>query len=418
MKKLSSILILFVCLIASTVSAQVQAVRAFDVYDSVGINTHWTYGSPYQYLPQFSALIVKMQDAKIHHFRDGELWAGYNTPNWVTSMYMQLDAAGLKANLIISSPQTVDQLESGLRMYPGLESIEMMNEWDYNGGANWVASAQQMLPVAHQAGVDLGVPVLGPSLVAASSFSRLGNVSRYLTYGNVHDYQGNRNPETPGWGGGVDAEGHGYGSILWNHDMAHQYAPGLPVISTETGFQTGSPTGTIPETIEGTYAPRAYLSRYNRGTKRTYLYQLIDDPYGWSSYGLLRYDLSAKPAYTAIANMQEMLQDSDAPFTPGKLPYTLKGNTNGVETVLVQKTGGQYWLAVWLNQPIWDVDQNVATPVPAQQVTLTISNGMDAGFAALFQPDGTMKKVWPGTSNYTFEANSCITLIRIDWPGR
>ena len=148
------------------------------------------------------------------------------------------------------------------------------------------------------------------------------------------------------------------------------------------------------------------------------MYELIDDPNGWSSYGLLRYDLSPKPAYTSIANMQELLADSNAPFTPGKLPYTLSGNTASVESLLVQKSGGQYWLAVWLNQSIWDVNHHVATPVPPQQVTLTISNGMDAGFAAFFQPDGTVKKAWPGISKYTFNASSCVTLIRIYWPGK
>jgi hypothetical protein len=417
LKKLVSVLIVFVCSISSTVSAQVQAVRDFDVYDSVGVNTHWTFGSPYQYLPNFDLLIRKMQNAGIHHFRDGEQWSGYNTPTWVTSMYTQLDAAGLRGDLTIKYPQTIDQLESGLRKYPGLESIEMMNEWDINGGTNWISSLQQMLPIAHQAGADLGVPVLGPAFVQPSSFSKLGDVSQYLTYGNVHDYQGNRNPETPGWGG-LDAEGNAYGSILWNMDMAHEYAPGRPVISTETGFQTGSLSNEIPDTVEGTYAPRVYLARFKRGIKHTYMYELIDDPYSWSTYGLLHYDLSPKPAYAAIANMQELFEDTNAPFTPGKLPYTLSGNTANVETLLVQKSGGQYWLAVWLNQSIWDVNHHVATPVPPQQVTLTISNGMDAGFAAFFQPDGTVNKAWPGTSKYTFNVSSCVTLIRIYWPGK
>ncbi len=417
MKKLIFGLIAFVCLGVLTSSAQVQAVRDFDVYDSVGVNTHWTFGSPYQYLPNFDTLINKLQDAGIHHFRDGEQWAGYNTPSWVTSMYTQLSAAGLRGNLVIAYPQTLDQLESGLRKYPGLESIEMMNEWDINGGSNWVSTAKQMLPIAHQAGLDLAVPVLGPALVQSSSFSKLGDLSEYLSYGNIHDYQGNRNPETNGWGG-LDAEGNAYGSILWNQDMAHKYAPGRSVISTETGFQTGSQSSKIPETVEGTYAPRVYLARFKRGIKRTYIYQLVDDPNGASTYGLLRYDLSPKPAYTAIANLQEMLEDSNAPFTPGKLPYTLTGNTANVETLLLQKSGGQFWLAVWVNKSIWDVDLHTATPVPSQQVTLTISNGMNAGFAVSFNPDGTVKKAWPGASKYTFNAGSCITLIRVFWPGK
>ena len=210
-----------------------------------------------------------------------------------------------------------------------------------------------------------------------------------MEYANVHDYQGNRNPETPGWGGGVDAQGNGYGSILWKPDMAHEYAPGLPVISTETGFQTGTSGSTTPETVEGTYAPRVYLARFKRGIRRTYMYELIDDPNGWSSYGLLRYDLSPKPAYTAIQNLQEILQDNDTAFTPGKLAYTLSGNTSGVETLLMQKSDGQYWLALWLKGSIWDVNHGVATSLAPQQVTLTLKKGVTARYAAFFQPDGT-----------------------------
>ena len=79
MQNQSYIVALFVFLFASAGSAQVQAVRDFDVYDSVGVNTHWTYGSPYQYLTQFTVLIGKMQKARIHHFRDGEWGNGLNT---------------------------------------------------------------------------------------------------------------------------------------------------------------------------------------------------------------------------------------------------------------------------------------------------------------------------------------------------
>jgi hypothetical protein len=412
---------LSVCFIAFSASAQIPAVRAYDVYESVGVNTHWTYGAPYQYLPHFTALIGKVQEAGIHHFRDGEWGNGLDTQPWITSMYTQLNQAGLKANLIVvgnNNSITAAQLTADLKLYPGLESIEFPNEWDINGGSNWVSSAQILLPHIWAAGNNLGVPVLGPSLTQASSFSKLGNVSRYMDYANVHDYQGNRNPETQGWGGGVNAEGNGYGSILWNADMAHEYAPGLPVISTETGFQTGVAGSTVPETVEGTYAPRVYLARFKRGIKRTYMYALIDDPHGWSSYGLLRYDLSPKPAYTAIQNMQHILEDNSTQFTAAPLSFTLSGNTSGVETLLMQKSGGQYWLALWIHKSIWDVDQGIATPVPSQQVTLTLANGMTVGYAAFFQPDGSVRKVWPGTANYTFNASSCVTMLRIFWPGR
>jgi hypothetical protein len=405
-----------VVVLGSSLNAQVQAYRSYDVYDSVGVNTHWTYGAPYQYLPQFSTLVSLMQQAQIRHDRDSEWGNGVDTTPWVTSMWSQLNAAGIKTDLIgvgNNNGQTLAQLEADLKLYPGIEAIEAPNEWDLNGGSTWVSTMLAKLPILHQAGVDLNLPVIGPSLVEGSSFSQLGDVSQYLTYGNIHDYQGGRNPESSGWGGGVSAEGNGYGSILWNVDMAHEYAPGLPVMATETGAQTGTTGGTIPETVEGTYAPRLYLASFLSGVPRTYIYELIDAPYGWSSYGLLRYDLSPKPAFTAISNLLSILQDVDTQFTPESVNYTLTGNLSGVDTLLVQKSAGDFYLAVWLNGSIFDTNAFVATPIAPQQLSLSISDGFIVSGVYSFNPDGAVTTASANQATYTVNANSCVTLLHI-----
>lgn len=409
-------LTVFLC---SALNAQVQAYRSYDVYDSVGVNTHWTLGLPYHYLNNFSTLVSKLQQANIHHIRDGQWGSGSNTTPWVTSMWSQLDAAGIKSNLIVTSNnnlnQTAAQLEADLKLYPGLESIEAMNEWDLGGGPGWVTSMLTRLPVLHQVGTDLGVPVIGPSLVEASSFARLGDISRYISYGNIHDYQGNRNPETPGWGGGYSADGHQYGSVLWNVDMAHEYAPGLPVVATETGWQTGTVASKLPETVEGTYAPRVYLGAFNRGVPRTFMYELIDDPYGWTSWGLLHYDLSPKPAFTAISNLLNLLKDDSTQFTPESLNYSITGNTKGLETMLVEKNAGDFYLALWLNGSIYDPDKQVATPIAPQQVTVAIPAGLIVSDVTSFKPDGSVTTSISNQSSYTANANSCVTMLHVTY---
>lgn len=415
--KIRSLLLPFAAVLCSALNAQIQANRSYDVYDSVGVNTHWTAGLPFQYLQSFSTLVSKLQQANIHHIRDGQWGSGSNTQPWVTSMWSQLNAAGIKSNLIIVSnnnlSQTVQQLDADLKLYPGLESIEVMNEWDLGGGPDWVNSMLARLPVLHQVGVDLGVPVIGPSLVEGSSFAKLGDISRYITYGNIHDYQGNRNPETPGWGNGYSAEGHEYGSTLWNVDMAHGYAPGLPVIATEMGYQTGGFGPKMPETVEGTYAPRIILAGFNRGVPRTYIYQLLDDPFGWSSWGLLHYDLSPKPAFTAISNLLSILKDDDTQFTPESLNYSISGNTTGLETMLVEKSAGDFYLALWLDGSIYDPDKQVPTPIAPQQVTVAIPAGLIISGVSSFNPDGSVTSTASNQSFYTVNANSCVTLLHI-----
>lgn len=417
--KIVFLLAIFVSLRAQ---AQAQASRSYDVYDSVGVNTHWYYGGSgenYQYLVQFPALIQLMQQARIYHFRDGEFAQGYNTPAWITSMYSQLAASGMKADLIVASGQSLSQLESGLQAYPGLEAIESPNEWDLNGGSNWPSTMLTQLPILWQAGQDLRLTVLGPSLTQSSSFARLGDVAHYMNYDNMHPYTGGRNPETTGWGGGVDAQGNGYGSIAWNLDMVHEYGPGLAAYATETGYQTtATPTaGQVPETVAGTYAPRLIMEMFKHGVKRTYLYELIDDPtWAQPGYGLLRHDMSPKPSYTALSNLQSILQDDDTQFTPQSLNYSLAGNMSGVETLLLQKTDGTFYLAVWLDGSIYDITALKATPINPQQLTLTLPQGDVVSDVDSFNPDGTVTASSPHLSTYSVDANSCLTLIHIGVP--
>lgn len=399
--------------------AQDQPVKAYDLYHSVGVNTHITYGKPYAYLNNFKTLIAKLQQAGIVHIRDSEWGNGADTQPWVTSMFKQLADAGIRTDLIIVSNnwnQTEAQLLADLKLYPGIESIEAPNECDVNcnsarGVIDWPQRVIAKLQIMKPAADAMGLPVIGPSLTQESSFARLGDVSKYLNYGNVHDYNGNRNPETTGWGGGIDRQGHGYGSISWNKDMAHRYASALPVMATEIGYQTGTAKGKIPESVEGTYAPRLFLASFKRGITRTYYYELVDAPNGWSSYGLLRIDLSPKPAYVAIQNLQNLIRDTGSNFTPKPLDYTLAGNTSGVETLLAQKSDGTYLLFVWLNGNIWDIDKNVATPVSPRPLTLKLSNGMAVTDAEQFGQDGALTKLPPKLS---FQASSNVLALRIE----
>lgn len=385
-------------------------VYAYDVYNSVGVNTHFTYGLPYGYLANFSRLIGMLQAAHISHVRDAQWGNGASTQPWVTSMWTQLHVAGIQSNLVVyghNPTLTAAQMIADLKLYPGVESIEAMNEWDYNGGSNWIWTAQQLLPTIWQAGQALHVPVIGPSLVAANSFGQLGDVSQWMNYGNVHDYQGNRNPETAGIGG------NGYSSIAWNAAMAHQYAPGLPVIATETGITTGS--GGVPETVQGTYAPRIFLAAFNRGFPRTYYYELVDSPYG-PNFGLLHLDMTPKPAWKALSNLMPYLSDTRKDFALQPLTYALSGGGANIESLLIQKSTGVYWLFIWDNRSVWDVDQNAATPVSPTPMSLQIAGGMVVTWAGQLHEDGNVSGSQVQNSTFAFNASSNVLALRIYYP--
>jgi hypothetical protein len=406
-------------LIPGAAISQVQAVRAYDVYDSVGVNTHWYYGNGYQYLPQFSQLVQIMSQDHLRHFRDGVYAQGTNTPQYLSQMYSTLASGGIHADLIVPAGESATQIEAGLAMYPGVEAIEPPNEWDINGGSNWAWTLQQEEPAIYQAGKDLGLTVLGPALVQPGSYSQVGDLSEYMDFNNMHPYFGGRNPETGGWGG-PDQNQNYYGSLAYDADFASIDGPNRASYATETGYITTSTPrqNQIPESVEGIYAPRVVLDFFNKGFKRTYFYELIDDP-SWAQpgYGLLRYDLSPKPAAIALTNLLSILEDSNTSFTPESLNYSLSGDTSGVESLLVEKSEGQFWLAVWLDGSIYDVNALQATPVPSRQLTLSIPGGRVATYLDSFGSDGNMQGTPLNQSNLQFPVSIGLTMIRIAYPG-
>lgn len=404
-----------------TAHSQVQAVRGYDLYDSVGINTHWYFGDGYQYKPQFNKLVDMMSGAHIRHFRDGVYSTGTNTPAYLTQMYQTLANRDIHGDLIVPQGSiTSDQMDAGLQLYPGIEAIEAPNEWDINGGSTWVSSLLSEEPTIYGAGQTLGLTTLGPALTQPASYPALGNVSQYSDYNSTHIYFGGRNPETGGWGG-PDWLNNYYGSIDYNLDLEQIIGPGHQSIATETGYLTTAGTvhpGQVPEWVAGTYAPRLVLEFFKHGIKRTYFYELVDDPNTTNTgYGLLRYDLSPKPAFTAISNLLTLLRDVNTPFTPGSLQYTLTGNTSGVETMLIQKSNGTFWLAIWLNGCIYDVNALQATPRNPQQVTLTVPDGRLATYIASFASNGHTTGTFPYRSTITLNVSSNLTMVKISNPG-
>ena len=198
---------------SATVGNQItqQAARACDFSDSVGVNTHFSYtDTPYYQQP--TKVIQAIQGLGVHHVRDGLAY------NWVPpnlySIYKQLSAAGIHANLVVPNPATAGPTATSMAQllpnYPSVESLEDPNEYDQAGNVNWANDLRNYLPVIWRTGQQTRLPVLGPSLTQDSSYSKLGDVSAYMDFGNLHVYWGGRNPENGrmGWSQCTDA-------LLW-----------------------------------------------------------------------------------------------------------------------------------------------------------------------------------------------------------
>src|SRR5438093_10226746 len=85
-------------------------------------------------------------------------------------------------------------------------------------------------------------------------------------------------------------------------------SPQKPLVCTETGYynQPAADVGSIPENISAKYIPRAYAEYFNRGIGRTYLYEMADQGPDLTqreqNFGLVHFDMTEKPGYTALKN--------------------------------------------------------------------------------------------------------------------
>jgi len=351
-------------------SAQHEAERATpsDMFvDSVGVNVHLSYADT-PYYSNFGLIRSSLLRLGLRHVRDGLI----DTP--LTAYYErhnELGKLGIKG-LFISSP---DQPTVLLQQYPtrvasSFEAYEGPNEFDISGTGNWASTLRRAVKTLYDAarsGARPSAPVLAPSLVQSSSYPELGNVSSYIDYGTLHNYFGGRNPGTGGWGD------DGYGSIPWALRLANQGYGRKIVITTETGYNNNSrAVDAVPEDISAIYLPRVLLEQWRAGIARTYLYELLS--VGPDDYGLLRKDGTAKPGFYAVSNLLTLMDDPGKTFVPGSLEYSITGGDSSLHHLLLQKHDGAFYLALWVEQPGYDVDKKTRLSVSPQDISLLIAS--------------------------------------------
>ncbi|ADW71487.1 RICIN domain-containing protein [Granulicella tundricola] len=395
-----------------------QAFQADAFVDSIGINTHITY----QDTPYWSAwptIFTSLEALGVHHIRDG--FYSWPVGSAFYTEHQALAKAGIKTDYVFSIDNSTTPLvvQTFANIVQDMESIEAPNECDAGqncggGGLAGINNVAAFMNTMSAVGSSLNLPILGPSFTTDAGYAKAGQLGTKMTYNNMHIYFGGRNPGSTGWGGG-DAEGNNYGSFAWWMDQAHVDAPSAPIMITETGYmaytQTNTPY-TLPESIEASYVPRTFALAFNHGIKRTYIYELLDEVSS-PGYGLLRSDLSPKPAYSAMKNLISLLSDPGTTFTPSKLTYVVSGADESLSHTLLQKRDGSFWLALWLEQSSYNPATNTSTPVASQQVTISISGGL--GVKQILQMDntGAANSITGTGSTVSLPLNDQMALIQI-----
>jgi hypothetical protein len=348
----------------------VPATPAAELRESVGVNVHMTYAStPYN---NYAAVKSALLELGVRNVRDGA--CGGCT--WIFPRMLDLGANGIKFTLIAGSPRnTTGTLAANLaairdKVRPAVAAVEGPNEWDISGDSAWAANLrafQADLYTRVKADASLrGLDVIGPSLVNRASRTTLGNLSGSLDYGNLHSYPGGQPPAL---------------MLSSEFSLAANVSGAKPVVATETGYHnalavTGS-HGPIDEGYGAVYTERLPLDYFLRGVKRAFFYELIDQKPQTAKtnmqmhFGLLRNDLSRKPAFTALKALLSTVGDG-TPATPRSLRYAMAGGDASLRHLLFARADGSLSLALWRDVKAWDTKTRTGIPVSPTPVTVRL----------------------------------------------
>ena len=213
---------------------------------------------------------------------------------------------------------------------------------------------------------NLPQPVVGPTIYKRilEDIRKLGNIGSSIDASNFHIYPSGNEP-----------------SFKINEYLSNAriMAPGEPVWVTEYGYHNtlqNRAENPVSELTAAKYLPRfaaLYFSRSPQG--KFFIFEFID---GGSNprdrehnLGILRSNLSKKPAFHTIKRMIDIVRSGSTSVNPRDLPVQISGQAN-LEQLLLQKSDNQYLLLLWQEVKSWDVRGQRELELAAKPVTVSL----------------------------------------------
>lgn len=353
--------------------------------DSIGVVVHFNHVDT-AYGRQ-AELIARLRELGVRHIGDAmpapdePLGAGLRAAR----------AAGIRATIgagdIQRDPRLAVADAIAVLGRDGIDAFQGPNEVDAGGDPNWPAKVSHYMPrlveaVRRQAA---GVPVIGPSLVSTLG-RRLLPPDLPGLY-NTHPYPGGEPPEP------VVQE------KLRERPSA---ASDSPVVFSETGYHNAlaATSGGPPASEEAAavYLPRLLVTAFGAGVRRTFVYELVDDKPDPAlvdpeqHFGLLRNDLSAKPAFAAIRTLIVALKASPGGRPPRRLRWGLRVRGEGkIEQLELVRGDGSRVIALWRPVSVWDREARRA--VRPRALPVELSFGVGARDISVWRPSVSTKPV-------------------------
>ncbi len=382
-------------------TAVAETARSADSFvDSIGVATHWSYpNTPYGY--SYEGVKQKLLALGIRHVRDS---LGPHT--------QELGKLGIKSTILVgpymgTPSQIKEAIKASNTPIAAIDAVEGPNEpdifWDlfknsYQGQGfpqGVIAFQKDLYTTLKSDPATAGMKVIGSALGKSYGYdtkSPLGNgtLANYVDWGNFHPYPGGNSFSDPSYSYDTIAAYYWHANFpsskLDHWPYAFDiYAPPFspkPMAATETGYSTNAQD--LSERAQGKYMPRLFLEYFRKGIVRTCSYEFVDEFNNpgdrESNFGLLRHDLSPKPAYTALKNLIGVLKDPGSSFRLGSLNYTLTVNPPSgydaqyVHHLLLQKRDGSFYLVLWNEISDDDITNSPPREIvpPDMPVTLTL----------------------------------------------
>jgi hypothetical protein len=369
---------------SSTPDLPRQGASAAAFVDSVGVNVHFAYlGTAYERTPD---VLARLNELGVRHVRDGAPVA----PGPLTDGLQQAAAAGIRATVISDPAVDPERLvgDSLARARDAIAAFEAPNELDNSGDPNWPARLRAYVPrlaaaVREQAP---GVPLIGPSFIDPSH--RLLVPDDLPGMFNGHPYAAGQPPES---------------ALHQALSERRATVPDRGVVFTEAGYHNAL-AATIDqppasEQAAAVYIPRILATAFGAGVTRTFIYELVDltaepgltDPV--QHWGLLRYDFSPKPAFTAVKTLITAVRTSPGPRTDGFLEWRLSQERDEpVERLVLRRRDGSLAIALWRPVSVWDVDERKPLDPGQLRVELSFPDG-DARDVDVWRPSVSAEPV-------------------------
>lgn len=353
-------------------AATITPVPALNFTQSIGVNTHIGEAIGFYRPDNFPAVESALEYLGVFFIRDQFSYSSFCT------YYQQISTAtGLKFDMIMtpdgdSYASKLPCIQQNTNIF---HSIEGCNEIDNFPFCNWNSLTGLAGARAFQYQLLTDISPLSIPLWTLTDETK----SDYYTIGplpansfSLHSYNQY----------GVESGSTDYTAYSYMNAVIVFYptlAPGRSTVITETGGWTTPCSDGWTQNVQAKYILNSIFDSWILGNSAVSIYEASDDFNDPSCntnedhFGLLDYQGSPKVSGTTIHNMTILLTDSST-IAPASIAYTFSGMPINGHSLLLQKTDGTYWLAIWNDAQIWNFNTSSEITVAPVSVILNLTS--------------------------------------------